>query len=96
MYFQLEADYYSNKANKNKYKNFQLKASIKKKAEIAENQIAENQIVQGIVLATRIFHICLDLKVLCCLDLLLLEGIIFKCKSCFFEHSISRSIFISI
>ena len=91
MYFQLEVDYYSNKANKNKYKNFQLKASIKKKAEIAENQI-----VQGIVLATRIFHICLDLKVLCCLDLLLLEGIIFKCKSCFFEHSISRSIFISI
>ena len=91
MYFQLEVDYYSNKANKNKYKNFQLKASIKKKTEIAENQI-----VQGIVLATRIFHICLDLKVLCCLDLLLLEGIIFKCKSCFFEHSISRSIFISI
>ena len=29
MYFQLELDYYSN-ANKNKYTNFQLKASIKK------------------------------------------------------------------
>ena len=24
MYFQLEVDYYSNEANKNKYKNFQL------------------------------------------------------------------------
>ena len=30
MYFQLEIDYYSNEANKNKYTNFQLKASIKK------------------------------------------------------------------
>ena len=28
MYFQLEVDYYSN-ANKNKYTNFQLKASTK-------------------------------------------------------------------
>ena len=26
MYFQLEVDYYSNEANKNKYTNFQLKA----------------------------------------------------------------------
>ena len=31
MYFQLEIDYYSNEANKNKYTNFQLKASIKLK-----------------------------------------------------------------
>ena len=31
MYFQLEVDYYSNKANKNKYTNFQLTASINKK-----------------------------------------------------------------
>ena len=30
MYFQLEVDYYSNEADKNKYTNFQLKASIKK------------------------------------------------------------------
>ena len=30
MYFQLEVDYYSNEANKNKYKNFQLIASTKK------------------------------------------------------------------
>ena len=31
MYFQLEVDYYSNEANKNKYTNFQLIASINKK-----------------------------------------------------------------
>ena len=30
MYFQLEVDYYSNEANKNKHKNFQLIASTKK------------------------------------------------------------------
>ena len=30
MYFQLEVDYYSNEANKNKYKNVQLIASTKK------------------------------------------------------------------
>ena len=48
MYFQLEVDYYSNEANKNKYTNFQLNASIKNNVKIAEDQI-----VQGIVLATR-------------------------------------------
>ena len=32
MYFQPEVDYYFNEANKNKYKNFQLRASIKKTA----------------------------------------------------------------
>ena len=51
MYFQLEVDYYSNEANKNKYTNFQLKTSIKNKLKIAEGQI-----VQGIVLATRNCH----------------------------------------
>ena len=49
MYFQLEVD--SNEANKNKYTNFQLKASIKNNLKIAEDQI-----VQGIVLATRTCH----------------------------------------
>ena len=52
MYFQLEVDYYSNEANKNKYTNFQLIASINKK----KLKIAEDQIVQGIVLATINFH----------------------------------------
>ena len=45
MYFQLEVGYY-NKANTNKYTNFQLEASIKDNLKIAVNQI-----VQGIVLA---------------------------------------------
>ena len=31
VYFQLEVDYYSNKANKNEYKNFNLIASTKNK-----------------------------------------------------------------
>ena len=51
MYFQLEVDYYSNEANKNKYKNFQLIASTKNSIKIAEKQI-----VQGIVLATTTCH----------------------------------------
>ena len=51
MYFQLEDDYYSNEANKNKYKNFQLIASTKNNLKIAEEQI-----VQGIVLATTTCH----------------------------------------
>ena len=51
MYFQLEVDYQSNKANKNKYTNFQLKASIK-----INLKIAEDQIVQDIVLATKTYH----------------------------------------
>ena len=50
MDFQLEVDYYSND-DKNKYTNFQLKASIKNNLKIAEDEI-----VQGIVLATRTCH----------------------------------------
>ena len=37
MYFQLVADYYSNEANKNKYINFQLKASIKNNLKTVED-----------------------------------------------------------
>ena len=51
MYFRLEVDNYYNEANKNKYTNFKLKASIKSNAKIAEDQI-----VLGIVLATRTYH----------------------------------------
>ena len=65
MSFQLEVDYYSNEANKNKYTNFPLIASIKNNLKIVEDQI-----VQGIVLAA-------TLVILCCLDLLL-ESIFFK------------------
>ena len=51
MYFQLEVDYSSIEANKNKYTNFQLKTSIKNNLKIAEDKI-----VQSIVLATRTYH----------------------------------------
>ena len=51
MYFQLEVDYYSNEANKNKYTNFKLKASMKSNVKIAEDQI-----VLGIALTTRTCH----------------------------------------
>ena len=51
MYLQLEEDYSSNEANKNKYKNFQLIASTKNNLKIAGEQI-----VQGIVLATTTCH----------------------------------------
>ena len=51
MYVQIEVDYYSNEANKNKYINFQLIASIKNNLKIVEDQI-----VQGIVLVTRTCH----------------------------------------
>ena len=51
MYFQLEVDYCSNEASKNKYKNFQLIASIKNNLKMTEDQI-----VQGIVLATTVCH----------------------------------------
>ena len=51
MYFQLEVDYYSNEASKNKYTNFQLIASIKN-----NSKIAQDQIVQGVILATTICH----------------------------------------
>ena len=51
MYFQLEVDYCSNEANKNKYTNFQLIASTKNNLKMAEDQI-----VQGIVLATTACH----------------------------------------
>ena len=51
MYFQLEVDYYSNEANKYKYTNFQLTASIKNNVKIAEDQI-----VQGTVLAMTACH----------------------------------------
>ena len=53
MYFQLEIDYYSTETNKNKYTNFQLIASKKKKKKL---KVAEDQIVQGIVLATTTCH----------------------------------------
>ena len=86
MQFQLEVGQYPNEANKNRYTNFQRKASIKDNLKIAEDQI-----VQGIVLGTRNCHILLlGLESNLLLGLVVLESIFFKCKLCFFEHGISR------
>ena len=49
MYFQLKVYYYSNEANKNKYKNVQLIVSTK-------NNTKQPKIVRGIVLATTTCH----------------------------------------
>ena len=51
MYLQLEEDYFSNEANKNKYKNFQLIASTRNNLKIAEEQT-----LQEIVPPTTTFH----------------------------------------
>ena len=92
MQFQLEVGQYPNEANKNRYTNFQRKASIKDNLKIAEDQI-----VQGIVLGTRNCHILLlGLESNLLLGLVVLESIFFKCKLCLFEQGISRFVFISI
>ena len=92
MYFQLEVEYYSNEANKNKYRNFQLIASRKKQLKDGWRSDCTGHCTCNDSLS----YFCLDLKVLCCLDLLLLESIFFKCKLCLSEQGMSLSIFISI
>ena len=88
MYFQLEVEYYSNEANKNKYTNFQVIASTKNNLK----QVAQDQIVQGIVLATTTCYTLLfRFESAFLLDLFLLEIIFFKRKLCQFEQGISRS-----
>ena len=84
MYFQLEVDYCSNEANKNKYKNVQLIASTKNSLMVATDCTC---------------HTCsLDFKVLCCLGLVLLESIFIELESisllesCLFQQDIFRSI----
>ena len=44
MYFQLEVDYYSNEANKNKYKNVQLIPSTKNNLKIATDCTCNNNL----------------------------------------------------
>ena len=51
MYFQQEVECYSNEANENKDKSFQLIASTKNNLKMADKQI-----VQGIVLAATTCH----------------------------------------
>ena len=44
MYFQLEVDFYSNEANKNKYKKVQLIASTKNNLKIATDCTCKNNL----------------------------------------------------
>ena len=76
---QLEVDYCSNEANKNKYTNFQIKSSIKYNLKIAEDQI-----VQGIALATRTCHtLLLGLKSTLLLGLVVTWKYIFQVQVMF-------------
>ena len=70
MYFQLEVDYYSNEASKNKYKNFQLIASTKSNLKWPKIRLY------------RALYLQRQLVILCCLDLVLVETIFFKSKLC--------------
>ena len=92
MYFQLEVDYYSNEANKNKYTSFQLIVSTKTTSKQLKIRMYRALYLQRHL----VIPCCLDSKVLCYLDLLLLGSIFFKWMLCLFEQGISRSIFILI
>ena len=50
MYFQLKVDYYSNEANKNKYKNVQLIASTKNNLKIATDCTGHSLYLQQLVI----------------------------------------------
>ena len=70
MYFQLEVDYYSIEASKNKYTNFQLIASTKSNLKWPKIRLY------------RALYLQRQLVILCCLDLVLVETIFFKSKLC--------------
>ena len=66
MYFQLEVNYYSNEANKNKHTNFQIISSTKNYLKLAEEQIVlatttcytlllglENTLLLGLVVTSK-------------------------------------------
>ena len=70
MYFQLGVEYYSNKANKNKYKNVQLIASTKNNLKIATDCTGHCT--------------CNGNLYTCCLGLVLLESIFIELESILF------------
>ena len=76
MHFQLEVYYYSNEADKNKYKNVQLIASTKKNLKIAKRLYSASYSQRQLVILC-----CLDFKVLRYLDLFLLESIFIELES---------------
>ena len=91
MYFQLEIDYHSNEANKKKIYKLSVKSINKKQRNL------KIRLKRALYLQRELVILCwLNLKVLCCLELLVLESIFFKCKLRFFEQGRSRSIFKSI
>ena len=61
MCFQLEVEYYSNEANKTKYKSVYLIASTKNNLKIAREW-------------TTCHTCCLDLKILCCLKVMFVSA----------------------
>ena len=71
MYFQLEVDYYSNEANKNKYKNIQLIALTNNNLKLATYCAGH----------CTCHTCCLDFKVICCLGLVFLESIFLELES---------------
>ena len=79
MYFQLEVYYYSNEANKNKYKNVQLIASTKKNLKIATN--CTGHCTRNDDLSSYVAWACCclkvnlqSLKVYCCLKVMLVSA----------------------
>ena len=71
MYFQLEVDYYSNEANKNKYKNVQLIASTKNNLKIATDCTCNDNLS----------YLLLGLQSTFCLGMVLLESIFIELES---------------
>ena len=71
MYFHLEVYFYSNEANKNKYKNFQLIASTKNKLKIAtdcKGQCTRNSNLSSFVASTLNYFVA---SACCCLKVYL-------------------------
>ena len=75
MYFQLEFDYYSNEANKNKYKNVQLIASTKNNLKIATDCTGH------CTCNDNLSYLLLGLQSTFCLGMVLLESIFIELES---------------
>ena len=76
MYFNLQVDYYSNEANKNKYKKRSVNSINKKQLNDCYRLYRALYLQRQLVILC-----CLDFKVLFCLGLLLLESIFIELES---------------
>ena len=81
MYFQLEVDYYSNKANKNKYKNVQLIASTK------NNLKTTTDCTGNCTCDDNLSYLFLGLQSTLLLGLVLLESIFIELQSILLHES---------